>query len=255
MNTKKAVKIHYFPIKLTFLILLVITCTILISCKDSNILKRMFDIKERVASQAPPSTIDELKEGIARYEKEADRVVDAKQHIGLYWNMLAVKYLDMRMYGESLEAARKAIEYQPADAGLFYTAGVAAGYMAKSRIVMGPNGTTSMDEYYTIAEASLKRAIELDDRHMASHYALAVLYVFELNRPQDAEPLLLRYLSIRTEDVNAMFVLARVYYIESKYKEAVAIYDKIISITKLEEKKRQAEENKKTVLDVLYGGN
>ncbi|MCX7025528.1 MAG: tetratricopeptide repeat protein [Spirochaetes bacterium] len=225
------------------------------SCGQDGILKRMFDIDERAANQAPPSTIEELKAGIAKYQKDADRVVDAKEHIGTYWHMLAVKFLDKKMYGESLEAARKALEYFPVNAGIFYVTGVSAGFVAKSSVASGAAGTTSRDGHYRIAEASLKRAVEIDDRHAGSLYALSVLYVFELDRPLEAEPYLLKYLSIRTEDVDAMFVLARVYYVSGRFKEAVALYDRVVSITKIEEKKRQAEENKKKALEAMYGGS
>ena len=49
-----------------------------------------------------------------------------------------------------------------------------------------------------------------------------------------------------------MFVLARAYYVEGRYDEAVNLYDRIISLTKSEAKKKNAEENKKIVLDASY---
>ncbi len=226
----------------------------LASCGDGGILKRIMDIDERASKGAPPSTIDELKAGIAKYEKTADKVVDATEHIGTYWQMLAVKYLDKTMYGEALEAALKAVEYFPASPGAYYVAGVSAGYVARADIAKAGGSVLAGQKSYAVAEATLKRAVELDDRHANSLYALSILYVFELNRPLDAEPYIRKFLSIRTRDVDAMFVLARVCYVTERYKEAVELYDSIMSITKLPEKKAQAEANKKQALEAMYAG-
>ena len=49
-----------------------------------------------------------------------------------------------------------------------------------------------------------------------------------------------------------MFVLARAYYVEDQYDKAVSLYDKIISVTKSEQKKNSAEANKKIALDASY---
>jgi hypothetical protein len=49
-----------------------------------------------------------------------------------------------------------------------------------------------------------------------------------------------------------MFVLARAYYSSYEFDKAVAMYDKIIATTKVEEKRASAEENKKIVLDAAY---
>ena len=49
-----------------------------------------------------------------------------------------------------------------------------------------------------------------------------------------------------------MFVLARAYYVQGEYDKAVDLYDNIISITKSDQKKKEAEANKKIVLDAAY---
>ena len=49
-----------------------------------------------------------------------------------------------------------------------------------------------------------------------------------------------------------MFVLARAYYVTGRYDEAVSLYDRIISTTKSDEKKKEAEANKRIVLDTSY---
>jgi hypothetical protein len=53
--------------------------------------------------------------------------------------------------------------------------------------------------------------------------------------------------------VDAMFVLARSYYTTNQGQKAVDVYDKILSLTKDPVKKTEAENNKKQILDGLYG--
>ena len=49
-----------------------------------------------------------------------------------------------------------------------------------------------------------------------------------------------------------MFVLARAYYSTYEFEKAVAMYDKIIAVSKSEERKKEAEANKRIVLDAAY---
>ena len=81
-----------------------------------------------------------------------------------------------------------------------------------------------------------------------------MLYVFELNQPENAVPYLEKLLTIDTKHIDAMFVLARAHYENFDFDKAVDLYDKIISITKSPERKAEAEANKKQVLGAAYEG-
>ena len=61
-------------------------------------------------------------------------------------------------------------------------------------------------------------------------YALAALLVFEMNRPREAAPLLENFLEIERSDINARFLLARVYLEAGMKGEALNLYDEIIRI-------------------------
>lgn len=49
-----------------------------------------------------------------------------------------------------------------------------------------------------------------------------------------------------------MFVLARAYYMNYDFDKAVALYDRIIELKPNAEKVKEAEANKKTVLDAKF---
>jgi tetratricopeptide (TPR) repeat protein len=123
-------------------------------------------------------------------------------------------------------------------------------------------GTSARSDYFSESEAAALfrtaeqaylRAVEIDERYAKALYGLGVLYVFELERPDEAVPCLERFLDINKSDTDAMFVLARAYYMMENYEAAVGLYDRIIDLTKDPEKKAQADANKQQVMDRWYG--
>lgn len=221
------------------------------SRKSSKTIIRLQKMEENVGS---PTTEAELKDAIKKYQ---DRVTDiqlANSQIGIWYKMLATRYLDAKMYGEALKTFQTAIQYYPANQNLFYYVGVCAGYMAKASLDFNASGGTSAEKfnYLKLAESAYLRAIELEPRYVRSLYGLGVLYVFELDQCEKAIPYLETALSVETKNTDIMFVLARAYYVEGQYDNAVSLYDKIISVTKSEQKKKSAEANKKIALDASY---
>ena len=78
------------------------------------------------------------------------------------------------------------------------------------------------------------------------------MYVFELDESEKAIPLLEKLLTIETRDTDAMFVLARAYYVNYECQLAIDMYDRIIATSSSEEAKAEAEANKKIVMDVMH---
>jgi tetratricopeptide (TPR) repeat protein len=157
------------------------------------------------------------------------------------------------LHGEALVALEHAISYNPQDAALHYLTGVSAGVVAKSSLNFeGSPGNMTRENYYALAENGYLRAISLDAGYVMPLYGLGVLYAFELDRPRDAIPYLLRRLDI-SSDVDTMFVLARSYYMTGSYQDAVAVYDRIIGTTRDDEKRIEAQINRQSALDRIYG--
>jgi tetratricopeptide (TPR) repeat protein len=203
---------------------------------------------------APPETIEGLRRAIDSYEARLEERVRISAQAGIYWKILAVRYMDRKMFGEALEALESAVSYFPEDATLHYLTGVSAGVLAKSFLDFSGTGSTrERDRLYALAESGYKRAIDLDPRYARPLYGLGVLYVFELTRPTEAIPYLERFLALRSKDTDAMFVLARAYYASDRPEDALALYDRILKSSVDAGKKAEAEKNKKTVLEELYG--
>ncbi|WP_010259206.1 tetratricopeptide repeat protein [Treponema primitia] len=201
----------------------------------------------------PPETIQGLRTAINAYEAKIEQQVKDAAQTGIYWKILAYRLQDKGLHGEALEALERAIAYNPMDAALHYMVGVSAGVVAKSSLNFEGNpGNLTRDNYYTLAENGYLRAISLDERYVRPLYGLGVLYAFELDRPREAIPYLMRSLEI-SPDVDTMFVLARSYYMIEAYREAVAVYERIIDFTKDLEKVNEAQMNRQRILDIIYG--
>ena len=236
-----------------FLGLVSFSAFLFIGCTKSNkAIIRMQKLEEGVSS---PTTEEELKEAIQKYQ---DRVADnqiADSQIGIWYKMLAVRYLDSKLYGQALQYFQKAVQIYPTNQNLFYYVGLCAGYMAKASLdfeARGEKTTAEKYNYLKLAESAYLRAIELEPKYGRALYGLGVLYVFELDQSEKAIPHLEKLISFDTRNFDAMFVLARAYFVQGDYEKAVNLYDKIATQTKSQEKKQEALSNKKIILDTSY---
>ncbi|MFQ3547921.1 MAG: tetratricopeptide repeat protein [Termitinemataceae bacterium] len=192
------------------------------------------------------NTIDDIRKTIARYSDRIERHVQDAAKLANYWKILAARLMDRKLYGEAVDALEEAIRLRPEDPVLQYMYGISTSILAKSTY------GKEQSELYSRAERAHKRAIELDRRYARPLYALGVLYVFELDRSEEAIPYLTRYLELQKSDVDGRFVLARAYYGTGAYQKAVDLYDEIIKLTKSPAKRSEAENNKAIVLERLY---
>ena len=200
-----------------------------------------------------PTTIEELKDAIKKYQERVADVQLAQSQIGIWYKILGTRYLDNKMYGEALKAFQEALTYYPDNQNLYYYVGVCAGYMSHASLDYNASGTNEVKyNYLKLAEEAYLRAIAIEDRYVRALYGLGVLYVFELDEPEKAIPHLEKALSIDTKNLDTMFVLARAYYSSYEFDKSIAMYDRIIETTKSDDTKKTAEENKKIVLDASY---
>lgn len=235
------------------IVFFILTCLFLFSsCGVSN--KRIIRMQKMEEGVGSPTTIEELKTAIEKYDVRIADLQLSQSQVGIWYKILGTRYLDNKMYGEALKAFQSALQYYPDNQNLYYYVGICAGYM--SHTALDYNATGNMEQKYNylkLAETAYLRAIEIEPRYSRALYALSVLYVYELDEPAKAIPYLEKVLDIEKKHTDAMFVLARAYYSTYEFDKAVEMYDKIISVTTSDKKKADAEANKKIVLDASYG--
>lgn len=229
-------------------LMLLILGVSLASCSVSNkTLKRMQIIETGVRS---PSTVEELKDGIAKYDKRIRDLQMSESQVGIWYKILGTRYVDMKMYTKALEAFQKALEYYPDNQNIYYYVGVCAAYSAKAALdfnATGENGKRAA--YLSLSEDAYLRALSIEEGYAKALYGIGVLYVFELKKFKEAIPYLKRLLEKESRNFNGMFVLAGAYYGAGEVEEAVSVYDKIISMAKDENVKNSAENLKRQVLN------
>ena len=121
------------------------------SCGVSNkSLMRYQKLEENVSN---PTTIEEYKDAIEKYEKRVADIQLAQQQIGIWYKILGTKYLENKMYGEALKSFQTALEYYPDNQNLYYWVGVCAGYMSHEALDYGGSGSTTIQyNYLKLAE-------------------------------------------------------------------------------------------------------
>ena len=229
----------------------VILCSVLLmfcSCGKTSVqIKRMQAMEEGVAN---PTTPEEFERAIKKYQNRVADIESANAQIGIWYKILGTRYLDKKMYKLALESFQKATEYYPVNQNLYYYVGVCAGYMAAESLDYKATGSYAQRiNYLKLAESAYLQAIKLDARYTKALYGLGVLYIFELDESYKAIEYLERLLTIDTKNIDGMFALARAYYSTYQFENAISMYEKIISTTKSDEKRSQAEANKREVLN------
>jgi len=186
-----------------------------------------------------PKSIEDLKNAIAAYEKALKAQVDMAAQTGVYWKILGTRYRDKNMHIEAIEAFTHALQYSDEET-LHYLLGLEAAQAGKSAY---PQGGPEQQRYYAMAENAYLRALSLADNYTQARYAIASLYVFDLDRPSDAIPHLERYMEGRSGDAEAMFMMARACYMLGRDNEAVDWYKKGIPFEKDKARAAEAEAN------------
>jgi len=216
---------------------------------SKELAKRMAELSPR---GGPPETIDGLRKAIALYEDQIERHVREAAQTGVYWKILATRLADRSLHNDALAALERAIYYNTDDAAIYYMTGVSAGHVGKSVIGLTIDSERERERYFKLAENSYLRALEIDITYTRPMYGLAVLYVFEFDRPEDAIVQLERYLQIQASDVNAMFLLARAYFMTQDLARASEIYLRIADRTRNKEIREQALELRDQIEGMLY---
>ncbi len=205
--------------------------------------------KEFTSGKVPEERIRNLEKGISFYESEVKRTVKASEHLGIYYRMLALEYMNLEMYNDALKSIEQAVLYFPTSPMLYYYGAVSAAQMSKAVV-----RRDQVKDYIDTAEQYYLRSLKLDPGYSEALYGLSVLYIFELDRPLDAEPLLERLLAGGSKNYNAMFLLARVKILQGETDAAEDLYSRIEEKAPDDEMKQKARENRMSLVGGLNNG-
>lgn len=187
--------------------------------------------------------IAELKRQIGNYREIVDEKVQATGQLGVYYKMLARAYMTRRMYGPALDALEEAIRIETVNPVVFYRAGVAAGQLGNAAA-----GESEARSHFETAERYYERAIELDPAYVDALYGLAVLYAFELDRPEAAFDLLERATTVEPGRARPFMLKGRVLLALGRPEAAAEAYGKAAETAESEDIRDAALENRRRIL-------
>ncbi|MCL2481087.1 MAG: hypothetical protein FWF38_05205 [Spirochaetaceae bacterium] len=190
----------------------------------------------------------ELKEAIRENRNILEQKIESARNLIKYHRMLGKLYLDNKMYLLGAQEFDEAIKIDIENPVLYYYAGLCYARYAKSLI-----DETLQFTNLLLAEKYYLKAIEYNNNFGRALYALSVLYVFELDQPDKAALHLEHHLKTQKSDIEAMFLLANAYIRLDLQDKAIALYDNIIKTSVTTAYKKQAEENKRQLLNSGYG--
>jgi tetratricopeptide (TPR) repeat protein len=194
--------------------------------------------------------IEELKEKIAELKQlEQELEQDSPEPGSGYRNILIVKYVKEKMLYKALENLHLAIEINPENPILFYLAGNCAARVAKSMVVMEQR--VERDRNFSDAYAYYKRAIELDPGYVDALKGMSVLLIFELGRPDEAESFIQSILEKEKRNTEAMALLARVYFEQNRFEDAKALYENIVAESSDKQMVEEANKNIQYIKDIV----
>jgi tetratricopeptide (TPR) repeat protein len=192
----------------------------------------------------------ELKKTIAEYRDILEQKIDAARNLASYHKILGKLYLDNRMFMLASEQFDEAVKIDSENPVLFYY-----GALCYSRYSKSLMNESEQYSNILIAEKYYLKTIELDRNFNKALYAIAVLYIFELDQPDKAVEYLEQLLETQKSNYDAMFLLANAYIRLGITDQAVDIYNSIIRTSKNSVYKKQAEDNKRQLQDSGYGWN
>ena len=240
MNNRRGA--HVSPL---FLVFLLAGCG---PSEDPMVAELLSLDEESYEDEATAGSIQELRDSIKALEDEVDRTIDAGERLTTYYKTVAVKYMARELYGLAAEFLRKALDAQPTNRLVAYRLGVCTAQVALSQA-----DTVTRRQKFEETEAYYLYALRLDPTYDEALYAISVLYIFELDRPLDAEAFLARLIAVESRHYAGMFLLARVYVRQGRVDDALALYAKIAKESGDQRQVGEAEKNRRELDGVING--
>jgi len=195
-------------------------------------------------AEIPKERIEELKGEVRKWKDTVDKKVEASGQLGNYYKLLGGAYREESMYGPALEAYQEAIRIFPENSILHFKAALSSAQLA----VALPPGI-ERDQMLETSEAYYLMALERNRQYGEALYGLSVLYIFEMNRPLEAIPYVDELIMLEKNNMEALFLRARLYVLTGEVDKAIQVYSVIMEESKNQEKQDQARINRQVLLE------
>ena len=210
------------------------------ACRQSGLVQPVAELQQVDTTAAGYRLqIQQLSAQIRQYETDVRRLAGQRGQLGVLLKLLTVVYLERGMYADALDSLQEARGIDPENPVLFYYTGVASARLA----TVNPPGA-GRSQLFADAEWAYRQALARDQDYSEALYGLSVLLIHELNRPQEAQPLLERLLATETRHIDGMFLQAAMYVRTDRPSQAIAVYRRIEQTSQDPDRRQRAAQNR-----------
>lgn len=137
---------------------------------------------------------------------------------------LGIGYTAIHLFHDAVTNLREAVKITPNVKFLHYNLGLCYSQLSRSTA-----RRWERDQFLDLAADSYKRALGIDRQYNRARYGLAIV---ELNRKNfnEAVRLLNELIKQEPKNIRAYYALARVYYEDKKYRQAIGTYRLLLEL-------------------------
>lgn len=218
-----------------------------VSCSNQReYLRKLRALEPGDQAQLSDERIEELKAEIKQYEAQVEEAVHAGVQVGTYYKMLGMEYFERDMFSLALDAFLEALKIHPRNHIVAFYAGLSSANLARAVPDQREDLLAQAEDLYLLS-------LDIQPTYGEALYGLSVLYLFEYDYPEQALTYVQRLIDKEPTNGRALFVKARAELELGDTDAALETYTRIIDTVKDETLRDQARENKRVLLEEVYG--
>ena len=203
-------------------------------------LAEIYELYQKGQNEEDDKALIEVGKG---YSAIINQKIYAQDRQAAVYRTLGERSLAKEQFGYAAKYFAEALKILPSSPYLRYGLGISYMNLSESA-----DTAEKKKDFIEKAESNIKFAAEQSERNPNYHAALASILGIHQDRYEEALPEIETALRLRPDNVNYLFVAARIYYSLGDNENAIAAYSKIINVSDDGVAKKQAEANMRRLM-------
>lgn len=227
--------------------LLVFSCFFLMSCnqvfKNRFNLNRAYNLYEKGKNADDDKALLDVTD---TYNDIINQKIYAQDRLGAVYRVLAERSLAKKQYAYSAKYFTEALKILPNSPYLRYGLGLSYANLAESA-----DNEAQKTNFLARAESNIQFAINKDPNNPNYYAALSSLRGIQQNYYEEALGLINKSLETDPNNIDYLFILARIQYSLGNGKESIEAYRKIVNLAKENNIKQTALNNINQIINQM----
>lgn len=224
---------------LIFLFSIFLLISFLVSCskgfKNKQQLNNAYSLYEKGKNKDDDEA---LLEAAKIYQEVINQKVYSQERLAAIYRTLAERSLAKSQFGYAAKYFSEALKILPNSPYLRYGLGLSYANLSESA-----DNDAQKKDFLSKAENNIRFAISKDSNNPNYHAALASLLGVHQNKYQEALSSIDTALRIKNDNVDFLFILARIQYGLGNYQKSIEAYRRIVSLSDEPRVREQANAN------------